>query len=210
MDDQRATPTAASPPPAEKPRAVRAFRTKRFILWLLVSLGTAAILLPVALTATPRQCTTCHEMQPYYDSWQASSHRTAVPNCLYCHVRPHVFNLVAWEAGFYGQIIGHFTGRQPATTAKNTPSVDSCLLSGCHSLNRESSASGDLKINHRLHVAEARISCPVCHAGAVHDGVAGRPKIPPMKLCKQCHAQKMTQCSYCHTQLHAGPVPDGH
>jgi len=207
MDSTRNDTSAA---PAEKTGPTRRFSAVRLAAWIVVSLMVAAVLLPLALTATPRQCTTCHEMQPYFDSWQASSHRTAVPNCLYCHVKPSILSWMAWEAGFYREIVGHFQGRQPVTTAANAPSVTSCAVNGCHSLNRETSASGDLKIDHRLHVVDAKIACPTCHAGAVHAGVGGRPKLPPMKLCKECHAKVMEDCGYCHTEQHTGPLPQGH
>jgi len=165
--------------------------------------------IPITLTATPEMCATCHEMKPYYDSWRASSHRAAAPNCLYCHAKPGLIDLVGFELGMYGKIAAHFAGVPVKTTVANSPSVESCSRGTCHSLNRETSNSGDLKINHRLHVVKAKIPCTRCHPGAVHAGVGGRLKLPPMKLCKECHADKMKDCGYCHTspqQLKSGTV----
>lgn len=196
-------------PPA-KPPAERRTAPRRWILRMVVGVLLVVCLIPVAFTATPRQCATCHEMRPYYDTWRTSSHRAAVPNCLTCHVDPGIFNLVGFEFGFYRMLAGHFAGAQVKTTAANTPSVASCTREGCHSLNREVSNSGDLKINHRLHVVSAHIACPRCHPGAVHAGVGGRLKLPPMKLCKQCHADKMTDCTFCHTEEHLPAAPGVH
>jgi len=191
--------------------APRAARSRR--VWIIaVILGVAMLVfaVPVWFTATPRQCASCHEMKPYYDSWRASSHREAASNCLYCHVRPGVVNLVGYEFTFYGEVFAHFAGAPVKSTAGNTPSVQSCGRAECHSLNRETSNSGDIKINHRLHVTQANIPCTRCHPGAVHTGVGGRLKLPPLSLCKTCHADKMTQCSYCHAQRHSGAPPAGH
>ena len=181
--------------------------------WIAASLLGAALvvcLLPVALASTPRQCGSCHEMKPYYDSWQASSHRGAVSNCVTCHAKPGVLGLVAFEAGLYPMFLAHVAGAKVSTTTANMPSVESCRRSGCHSLNREVSNSGDIKINHRLHVTTENIACPTCHPGAVHAGVGSRLKLPPMKLCKQCHADKMSDCSYCHTSQHLQAPPGAH
>jgi trimethylamine-N-oxide reductase cytochrome c-type subunit TorC len=153
---------------------------------------------PITLTATPKQCTTCHEMKPYYDSMTSSSHRAAAPSCLFCHVRPGVFNRIAWEVTFYHEIAGHFSGAEVTSTAANAPSLASCSRQECHSLNREVSNAGDLAIKHRLHVVDEKIGCSVCHPGAVHTN-GGRLKLPPATLCKRCHAAKMKECKYCHT-----------
>ena len=197
---------AAHPGGAESGRAKRVWIAAAALLGML--LVVAAV--PVWFTASPSQCASCHEMKPYYDSWRASSHREAASNCLYCHVRPGVANLLGYEAGFYREVLGHFAGAPVASTAGNTPSVQSCGRPECHSLNRETSNSGDIKINHRLHVTQADIPCTRCHPGAVHTGVGGRPKLPPLSLCKTCHADKMSQCSYCHAEQHSGAPPAGH
>ena len=186
-------------------------RTRRsWIVMAVLGVVLVVCLVPVALSATPRQCASCHEMRPYYDSWLTSSHRAAVPSCVTCHAKPGLLNFVGFEFGLYPMALAHFAGAQVSTTTANTPSVESCTRQGCHSLNREVSNSGDIKINHRLHVTTASIACPTCHPGAVHAGVGGRLKLPPMKLCKQCHADKMNDCSYCHTSQHLQALPSTH
>jgi hypothetical protein len=183
---------------------------RRWIVAGVLGALVVVCLVPIVMTATPRQCASCHEMKPYYESWQTSSHREAVPNCLTCHVTPGIFNLIGFELSFYRMLSAHFAGTAVQTTVANAPNVASCVRSGCHSLNREVSNSGDLKINHRLHVTTEHIACPTCHPGAVHSGVGGRLKLPPMKLCKKCHADKMTECTFCHTAQHLQAAPGVH
>jgi hypothetical protein len=217
QDDTRTTgpEVATQSPPETKPSSAgtvaagRRFSTRSWILSVVLGLVVAGFAIPVAFTISPGQCASCHEMKPYYDSWQNSSHRGAAPNCLYCHVKPGVLNLVGYEFAFYGEIAGHFSGAVVATTAANAPAVQSCQRAGCHSLNRETSNAGDIKINHRLHVIQAKIPCTSCHPGAVHAGVGGRLKLPPMKLCKTCHADKMQTCNFCHSEQRLQGVPAG-
>jgi hypothetical protein len=189
-------------------------KPRRPVRTVIVAAVAAALVLgvgiPIAFTATPRQCASCHEMKPYYDSMIASSHREAVHSCQACHAKPGVLNLVRFELGVYGMISAHFAGAEVKSTSANAPSVESCARPACHSLNRETSNSGDLKINHRLHVRTKGIACPACHPGAVHTGVGGRLKLPPPQLCKQCHADKMNDCAYCHSGQRTPPAPATH
>jgi cytochrome c nitrite reductase small subunit len=180
------------------------------MIWIAVAAVVVVVCaIPVILTATPTMCGSCHEMQPYVTSWQNSSHREAASNCLVCHTRPGIVSWIGYEAGFYGEIVGHFQGAEVTTTSANAPVVESCLRSGCHSVNRETSNAGDIKISHRLHVIQAKIPCTTCHPGAVHAGVNGRLKLPPMTLCKTCHRAQMQTCSYCHTEQRLQQLPPG-
>ncbi|HEY3374168.1 MAG TPA: hypothetical protein VGK02_03780, partial [Candidatus Aquicultor sp.] len=71
----------------------------------------------------------------------------------------------------------------------------------CHSLNRVSSTSGDIKISHRGHVTRAHLACTRCHPGAAHPNIGKiGAVIPQRKLCKQCHLTRMNECAFCHTK----------
>jgi hypothetical protein len=180
--------------------------------WIaIVALAVVGILvgIPVVMTATPAQCAGCHEMKPYYDSWKSSSHVGAASNCLYCHSKPGILGYAEFEASFYGMLAGQLSGAKVRSTSANAPSLQSCGRPECHSLNREVSNAGDIKINHRTHVVKVGIPCTKCHPGAVHTGVGGRLKLPPMTLCKTCHADKMQQCGYCHNEQRLGAPPAG-
>lgn len=188
----------------------RAYTWRFWVVSALVGLLVFVFAAPLWLTSSPSRCASCHEMRPYYESWLASSHRGAAPNCAYCHAKPGVVGFVAYELGAYHDVVAHFSGAQVRTDGVNSPSVASCSRSDCHSLNRETSNAGDIKINHRLHVTRSAIPCTRCHPGAVHEGVGGRQKLPPITLCKSCHADKMSDCGYCHAVPHSGPAPSGH
>ena len=206
--DTEITPSAEQP--AQQPAEQRPKRSLR--AWIAIGVGVLLVVvlgLPMALTATPSECSLCHEMQPYYNSWKSSSHAGAASNCLYCHARPGVLGYLGFQMGYYAMLAGHASGAKVQTTAANSPAVQSCSRPECHSLNREVSNSGDIKINHRTHVVQAGIPCTRCHPGAVHAGVDGRRKLPPMSLCKTCHASKMQQCGYCHNEQRLGAPPAG-
>lgn len=174
---------------------------------LVVLVLIAAV--PLYFTASPERCAICHEMQPYYDSWKTSSHRAAAQSCLDCHVRPGVIGFVAFQLEVVGEIAASFQGAEVTTTAVTAPS-EACQRDACHSLNREASYSGDLSISHRMHVAEEGIECYECHEGAVHEGVNGRLRIPAMESCRDCHADDMEDCTYCHTGKVVPEAPDTH
>jgi hypothetical protein len=182
---------------------------RKLALSALLALLLLVCLVPAYLTATPKQCAGCHEMEPYYESWKASSHRGAATHCLQCHAEPGIFGLALYEAGFWGEIVAHLQGAEVAVGA-GAPSPESCQRDACHSLNREASYSGDLRIDHREHVTSEHITCPECHPGAVHEGVGGLEMTPPMESCKRCHEDDMEDCDYCHTGKVVPQAPDTH
>lgn len=173
-------------------------RTSRRILFVVGVLLVVIYAIPAVMTSSPKACARCHAMKPYYDSWQSSSHREVAPNCLYCHVRPGVVNLVAYRFMFYREILAALTGRELKPIGSVPLSSESCLRAACHSINRQVSNSGNLRINHRLHVTQAAVPCTKCHPGAVHKGVGGRLLLPPPSICAECHAARMKDCQYCH------------
>ncbi|NTU71347.1 MAG: hypothetical protein HGB10_05970 [Coriobacteriia bacterium] len=180
-------------PGPKRPLRPRRWFWMVFIGALLVGFGV-----PVALTYSPQACHSCHEMDEYYESWSVSSHRAAAPTCLSCHARPGITGLVVYELGFWREIAASVSGRPLDSSGSAALDVASCERTGCHSMNRQASNSGNLRINHRLHVSEQRIPCSTCHAGAVHKGVHGREILPGMGVCEECHRDKLADCGYCH------------
>jgi hypothetical protein len=148
-------------------------------------------------------------MEPYYESWLSSSHRGAASHCLDCHAEPGILGLALYEVAFYGEIVGHLAGAEVKPDG-GEPSVRACQRGECHSLNREASNSGDLKIDHRSHVVDEGLACPECHPGAVHEGVGGRVLVPPMETCRECHEDDMEECDYCHAGKVVPVAPDTH
>ncbi len=195
------------PDTVDKPQVEEAGRSKKFKvrLWAAILVIVAVFLaIPYVYTSNPKSCTRCHDMQKYYDSWKNSPHATAASNCFYCHVKQGTISLWVYRISFYREIYAGMVGAKLKPIGASLPGVDSCQRKGCHSLNRVESGSGDIKINHRIHVAKADISCIRCHPGAAHPNVGKIGGIiPKRKLCFQCHSTRMNDCSYCHNKRFA-------
>ena len=174
-------------------------RWRRWRVWA-VALGLFLVFytIPAVFTASPRMCATCHDMQPYYDTWASSRHRGAADTCLHCHAKPGAINRAIYRATMYKDIVIIATRGRVTLFRTSQVTEASCQQTGCHSLNRVFSLSGQIQINHRLHVQEAEVSCVYCHHGAGHEGVEGT-SVPPMSLCAECHEPEMDNCAYCHT-----------
>lgn len=167
-----------------------------YVTWGIV---IAAILIlfviPYGLTASPKSCTRCHEMDKYYDSWQKSVHAKAANNCFFCHVKPGLVSVSIYRIAFYREIFAAMSGSSLKPSGATIPATNNCNRSGCHSLNRISSVSGDIKVDHRNHIKKAKLTCAKCHPGVSHPngGVT-----PPREMCKTCHAQRINDCAMCH------------
>lgn len=136
-------------------------------------------------------------MEPYYESWKISTHGQVHIGCQSCHVKPEFLSRVLFKLNLYGEVYGGLFNQKLKPWAVTNPPLAACRQ--CHSLNRERSTSGDLKINHRIHVEKAKLRCTFCHSGVAHPEVGKLGKMnPPRKLCIKCHEEQMKDCSFCH------------
>jgi len=180
----------------DKPNQAKKYFTGGFVALVIVFFAV-----PYVYTSNPASCKRCHEMVPYYRTWQNSMHSVAAKDCFYCHIRPGLFNRLYYRATFYREIYASLIDHNLNPSGATLPGTESCQRKGCHSLNRLSGQSGDIKIDHRHHVTRARprIGCPECHRGASHQGLEKTgSKLPPRKQCKKCHGKQMANCSMCH------------
>ncbi len=175
---------------------------KRGRIWIVIAiLLVIGYGVPVVLTANPKACIVCHQMEPYFTSWKASVHETAARNCTYCHVRPGFFNQAVYRVLFWGEIYAAATGVDVPPIGTSLPPADSCTRYACHSLNRTKDTRGDVKIDHRMHAVTQNIECIRCHPGTVHEGVGGiGPVRPAREMCFECHGERKRQCPFCHTK----------
>jgi len=199
------------------------------VLWPRSNVKKVIILLFVAIVASSGGffvvseqtwfCNSCHIMNPYYASWQASEHSEV--NCLECHIQPGFEGLVHAKLNGLAQAVDFFLGRfDPKPNALVTDA--SCLRDGCHtkaSLSAEPVAeiNGKYKFSHKGHI-DANISglpllCTTCHShfeGPEHFKVN-------TQVCFVCHFSKAaagtarpvdTKCRDCHN-VPAEPLKQG-
>jgi len=204
-------------------------KLKLFILanGLLIFIGVASVGM-LKVTSTPQFCSSCHEMQPEFVTWQATSHNQI--DCVKCHIPPGLDSLVKHKISAMKQLYQHVTDQVPNPIEMPHP-IENYVCEQCHSQNRLVNASGDIVIPHNRHL-EQEIECVTCHKGVAHGVLAEReltkeipyddwtPAVaqeqtkskyvrPPMGTCMACHEERgvTTECAACHKVIR---LPDSH
>jgi nitrate/TMAO reductase-like tetraheme cytochrome c subunit len=163
----------------------------------------------VEYTSRPNFCTTCHYMQPFYDSWQESSHSEV--SCTTCHFPPGIAGTIRGKLSGLEQVVSYlgrsYTRRKPWAEIDDA----SCLLSGCHSTR---TLEGEVKFknvtfDHTSHLGEMRrgkeLRCTSCHSQVVQ----GEHILVTESTCFLCHMkesdeveftsnEKLGNCTTCH------------
>lgn len=161
----------------------------------------------IVITGQPDFCNSCHIMNPYFGSWEKSSHSEV--NCLDCHLQPGFAGYVKGKINGLAQAVDCMVGRV-GTKPNATVQDISCLRSECHSTEELVSKDIDyhgIKFTHNNHVAKEvdgiTISCGTCHShfeGDEHFNVNNN-------VCFTCHFLKnntsnkrlvQTSCKSCH------------
>ena len=197
-----------------------------FLVVVFFSIGA----ITVETTSTSKFCSTCHEMQPEYYTWKASSHSEV--DCVQCHIKSGVDEYAKAKANGLVEVYKKTTGKYTAPIRMPDEVPDeSCEK--CHNVyKRNFTTSGDIIIPHDKH-KEKDVTCVQCHSGIAHgniddrkmtfqsdyeswDSTIGKTAMsemkfvkPDMDTCMECHKAKniTTECSACHT---TGMVPDSH
>ena len=156
-------------------------------------------------TSRPKFCNTCHYMEPFYESWQVSSHSEI--SCTYCHFEP----------GLAGKIEGKLNGLYQLTKyvslayKKSKPWAEisdaSCTRRGCHQTQKLEGPIQfkNVKFDHSHHLGELRrgkqLRCTSCHSQMVQ----GSHILVTEETCFLCHMKdrdldtKLSECRTCHT-----------
>ncbi len=173
--------------------------------------ASIVILLPLLFwgaaeyTSRPKFCSSCHYMEPFYESWETSSH--AEISCTYCHFEP----------GLAGKIEGKLNGLFQLTKyvslayKKSKPWAEisdaSCTRKGCH---QTQTLLGpirfkNVRFDHSHHMGELRrgkqLRCTSCHSQMVQ----GRHILVTEETCFLCHLKdrdistRLSECRTCHT-----------
>ena len=168
-------------------------------------------------TAQPEFCNTCHIMEPYYKSWQASSHKDVA--CIECHYEPGALETLEGKFKALSQLAKYVT-RTAGTKPWAEVSDQSCMRSGCHSVRMLDGTVpfGNVSFNHRHHLLESRrgrrLQCVTCHSQIVQ----GQHIAVTSSVCFTCHfmpgkagefPEQTGNCMLCHGPPKSDVVVEG-
>jgi nitrate/TMAO reductase-like tetraheme cytochrome c subunit len=181
------------------------------VVRIIIGVAVFALFLvgSVEYTSRPDFCTTCHYMQPFYDSWVESSHSDVT--CTACHFPPGIEGTIRGKLTGLEQVVSYigrsYTRRKPWAEIDDA----SCLLSGCHSTRTLEGEVpfGNVTFNHTSHLGDLRrgkeLRCTSCHSQVVQ----GEHILVTETTCFLCHMkeseeveftsnEKLGNCTTCH------------
>jgi NapC/NirT cytochrome c family, N-terminal region/Cytochrome c3 len=146
----------------------------------------------------PKFCVGCHLMQPAYDSWAKSEHKTL--NCHECH------HLTIPEQN---QLLISFVLHRPNAVPerhKGQIIVSSKYCNECHT-EKGKAERINKSLFHAKHVYMEQIECTECHGEVKPDKSGLHHFLPTEKFCTKCHKGKQVHgegmgglaCINCHT-----------
>ncbi len=184
------------------------WRRARYIVLGVIAVGGAILLTLGMLTTgaavyTSRSefCVSCHIMEPYYASWQESSHRDVA--CIKCHFPPGAAEKVRGKMLGLVQLLKYVTATAgPRLSAEISDA--SCLR--CHDT-RLLAGRVDfhgVPFDHRPHLSDLRrgkrLRCTSCHSQIVQ----GQHMTVTTSTCFLCHFKDglfnegLGTCTRCH------------
>ena len=146
-------------------------------------------------------CNSCHEMNPYYDSWSVSVHKGA--DCVQCHIPPGAGNWLKTKLASLNELWTHVMGQhEPPVAVTRAIPRNTCLQ--CHA-DGGGQTVGTTTFPHSSHES---VRCVQCHIRVVHPSVNPPYYVKPMLMarCLECHngqaGSPPNNCSTCHTPPH--------
>ena len=159
----------------------------------------------VEYTSQSKFCKSCHIMEPYYESWETSSHSEV--SCMECHFPPGIGAFVESKTQAISQVAKYFT-KTYGTKPWAEISDKSCLRSGCHTerLLRGQVVFKGVVFDHQTHLTQLRrgkqLRCVSCHSQIVQGShitvtetscflchFKSLPESEPISGCPSCHAE---------------------
>jgi nitrate/TMAO reductase-like tetraheme cytochrome c subunit len=191
-------------PPVEEAKPPKRKRLRRRWIALIVVAAVIVVVVVAAFvtahyTSRSSFCDSCHEMDPYYASWQMSSHSLA--ECRDCHIPPGFIPYVETKLFSFREIWVHITNNAepPLAVTREIPNA-SCLR--CHRTPKTIEL-GNASFSHDVHQDQL---CMKCHVRLVHRDVNPPYYTSPgaMSSCLVCHdgTTAPSECSTCHTPGH--------
>jgi nitrate/TMAO reductase-like tetraheme cytochrome c subunit len=169
---------------------------------VLFIIASAAVF--VRVSESPRFCLSCHIMEPYYKSWEGSSHNDV--NCLECHYPPTLAGHAESKFRAISQVVQYFTGSY-GTRLWAEIDDEACLREGCHEkrlLERRAEYKEGIAFDHAAHLGEMRrgkrLRCTSCHSQIV----IGNHIAVTESVCFACHfkgavlGKGTADCLICH------------
>lgn len=201
-------------PPSEPLSLRNAWRNVMVFIWQALALGAAGLVLLVAMTGTagwytsrPQFCNSCHIMEPYYISWQESSHNDV--SCIKCHFPPGLGEKMRGKVLGLVQLAKYVTQTQGPRPKAEVPDA-SCLRSGCHETRLLSGRVdyNGIAFDHAKHLPMdeneltrgMHLRCTSCHSQIVQ----GQHMTVTESTCYLCHFkglpfnQGLGACTRCH------------
>ncbi len=184
-------------------------RARWFLLRAGAVLGSFVLLMALLTgaagwyTSRSEFCRSCHIMEPYYKSWQESSHRDVA--CIKCHFPPGVGEEVRGKMLGLVQLAKYVTASEGPRPAAEVPDA-SCLRSGCHDTRLLSGRVEfhGVPFDHTPHIENVRrgkqLRCTSCHSQIVQ----GQHMSVTPTTCFLCHFKEqgfnegLGACTRCH------------
>ena len=185
-------------------------RTRRRLLLI----GGAVIVIGVVVVAgmeissTPKFCSSCHNMTPYYESWEVSSHDEV--SCIKCHSDPGLGSFIKTKANGMIEAAIYLSGKLPVSYQTEV-SDKSCLRGGCHDLHElkqeDVAFKKGISFSHDKHLepqwGEAGLRCTTCHGQIIETEHISIIE----ETCFTCHFKgnepnkETATCTLCHSAL---------
>jgi nitrate/TMAO reductase-like tetraheme cytochrome c subunit len=194
-------------PAAPKPGS----KKKRRLRIALIALAAFLVLLvaSVEFTSTSKFCKACHNMKPFYKSWQESTHKDVA--CKECHYPPGLKSLVRTKMQGLVMLVKYVTRVYGDSKPHVQISDEACLRPGCHDtrLLKGKVQYGKIVFDHTGHLTAQRrgekLRCASCHAQIVQ----GTHMTVTPTTCFLCHFKPAVEpgaeappkdCALCHRQ----------
>ena len=164
----------------------------RLMRYLLLGLAVVAILVAssfaaAAYTGRTSFCISCHEMQPYYESWRQSQHTEA--GCAECHIPKGAVSFAKTKLFAFREVYVHVFRQVKAPVAVTREIPDSSCTQ-CHD-NLPSAQAADTAGRRRIAFEHSQHPepCIDCHVRFVHTSVTPPVYVDPstMDACFACH-----------------------
>lgn len=177
------------------------FTVAGYAVGMVVGLGMVMTYGAMEASSTPAFCGSCHVMEPYYDSWEVSSHSDIA--CVDCHIPPGMTAELRKKFEAMSMVARYFTATY-GTNPWAEVADESCLQCHDRRLLSGTEVFGDVRFDHQPHLAELRrgkrLQCTSCHSQIVQ----GSHIAVTATTCILCHFKNQeagtgtAECGLCH------------